>query len=158
MFLLLALLGCPKQAPVTDNHHVELETPDVPKKSDPVVDEIKANFSRVNFDFDSDRVTNPELLTANAKLLSQHPDIRIEVQGHADDRGTSEYNLALGERRAAAIVNALSSQGIPKTRLATVSYGEERPIASGDGETVWAENRRAEFRVLTGSGVSGTVQ
>jgi peptidoglycan-associated lipoprotein len=160
LFVVASLLGCPKQVtPVAEVPRVEMPAAEIPKPpAAAVVDEVKRNFSRVNFEFDSDRVTNPEVLGTNAKLLQENPGIRVEIQGHCDERGTSEYNVALGERRAAAIVRTLSSQGVPKNRLETVSFGEERPLATGDGESVWAENRRAEFRVLTGGGVDGTIR
>jgi peptidoglycan-associated lipoprotein len=156
-FLIFGLFGCPKQVTtLPDLPHGELPVAEIPKTPVAPVADVKRNFSRVNFEFDSDRMTNPELLTENAKLLQQYPEIRVEIQGHCDERGTADYNVALGERRASAVVRALASQGVPKNRLKTLSYGEERPLDRGDGETVWAMNRRAEFRVLAGSGVEGT--
>ena len=97
-------------------------------------------------------------LDANAAILQRHPDVRVEVQGHADARGTVDYNLALGFRRSAAVVDHLRARGVSAQQLAAVSYGEEIPLARGDGEPVWAQNRRAEFRVIAGpQTVEGTV-
>ena len=73
------------------------------------------------------------------------------MQGHADDRGTTDYNLALGERRARAVRDALTSMGASSSQLTVISYGEERPLANGSGEGSWSQNRRAEFRVTTGA-------
>jgi peptidoglycan-associated lipoprotein len=121
---------------------------------------LRENFQRVHFELDSDRLSEGarDALAVNAAVLKRHARIEVEVQGHADDRGTTEYNLALGQRRADAVVGALRSMGVPQARLTVVSLGEERPLAVGDDETVWAENRRAEFRVLVDDGaVAGTV-
>ena len=87
-------------------------------------------------------------LAQQAAYLRQYPNIRATVEGHADERGTREYNLALGERRANATKNYLVSLGVPADRLTTVSYGKERPVALGSDETAWARNRRAVTIVL----------
>lgn len=76
--------------------------------------------------------------------------MKIEVQGHCDERGTTEYNMALGERRASAVRNYLTSNGIAGSRIKTVSYGKERPLSQGSDEGAWSQNRRAEFKVLSG--------
>ena len=85
----------------------------------------------------------------HATLFHDYPSLTVEVQGHCDDRGTTDYNLALGMRRAAAIDGALQRMGVAGSRVKTVSYGEERPAARGAGESIWSQNRRAEFRVLS---------
>ena len=82
-------------------------------------------------------------LRRQAEYLLQYTNARATVEGHADERGTREYNLALGERRANSAKNYLVSLGVPETRLRTVSYGEERPVAIGSNEAAWAHNRRA---------------
>ena len=76
-------------------------------------------------------------------MLADDPDARITIEGHADERGTRDYNLALGERRANAAKNHLASIGIDPSRISTVSYGKERPVALGSDESAWAQNRRA---------------
>ena len=121
---------------------------------------LRANFQRVHFDLDSASIgpAGRAALDANAAILQRHPDVRVEVQGHADARGTVDYNLALGFRRSAAVVDHLRARGVSAQQLAAVSYGEEIPLARGDGEPVWAQNRRAEFRVIAGpQTVEGTV-
>ena len=82
-------------------------------------------------------------LQTQAQYLMQYPDVRVTVEGHADERGTREYNLALGERRANAAKNYLVGIGIGANRISTVSYGKERPVALGSTEAAWAQNRRA---------------
>jgi peptidoglycan-associated lipoprotein len=84
-------------------------------------------------------------LTANSKLLKAYKDVDIIIEGHCDERGTNEYNLGLGERRANAAKNYLVSLGVPAHRIKTISYGEERPFAMGHNEQAWKMNRRAHF-------------
>jgi peptidoglycan-associated lipoprotein len=82
-------------------------------------------------------------LDAQARWLIQHPNVRVTIEGHCDERGTREYNLALGERRANAAKNFLASRGVPASQMATLSWGKERPAAAGSDEAAWAQNRRA---------------
>ncbi|MFC4257174.1 peptidoglycan-associated lipoprotein Pal [Croceibacterium xixiisoli] len=97
--------------------------------------------------FDTDRYNidaqDQVALQAQAQYLSQYSNARATIEGHSDERGTRDYNLALGERRANAAKNYLVSLGIPATRLNTVSYGKERPAAVGANEQAWSQNRRA---------------
>lgn len=97
--------------------------------------------------FDTDRfdidAIDAEALRSQANWLSQYPNKRVRIEGHADERGTREYNLALGERRANAAKNYLQSLGIAASRLSIVSYGKERPVALGSNEAAWSQNRRA---------------
>jgi len=81
-------------------------------------------------------------LERQAAWLKKYPDVRLQVEGHADERGTREYNLALGERRATAAKNYLVALGISSSRLTTISYGKERPAVLGSNEAAWAQNRR----------------
>ena len=87
-------------------------------------------------------------LQSQAQWLMRYPNKRATVEGHADERGTRDYNLALGERRANAAKNYLVSLGVPAARLTTISYGKERPVALGSNEAAWAQNRRAVTVVL----------
>jgi peptidoglycan-associated lipoprotein len=87
------------------------------------------------------------IVSANADVLKKYPSWKITVEGHADERGTAEYNLALGERRASAVKTYLVSLGIPADRLETVSYGKEFPFDPGHDEGAWSKNRRAHFVV-----------
>jgi peptidoglycan-associated lipoprotein len=97
--------------------------------------------------FDTDRFNidsvDAAALQAQAQWLVRYPAKRVRIEGHADERGTREYNLALGERRANAAKNYLVSLGIDASRLTVVSYGKERPVALGSDESAWARNRRA---------------
>ena len=99
------------------------------------------------FDFDRSEL-RPESRTTlqqKSEILRQYPDIRVRIEGNADERGTVEYNLALGERRADAARTYLIDLGIYPDRLTTISYGEERPLAEGHNEAAWQQNRRDEF-------------
>ncbi len=89
--------------------------------------------------------TAREILDRKAEWMRNHPNVRVVIEGHCDDRGTNEYNLALGEKRADTVKTYLLRIGIPGGRLTTVSYGEERPEVYGQDESSWAKNRRAEF-------------
>lgn len=82
-------------------------------------------------------------LSAQANWLQQHPELNIAVEGHCDERGTREYNLALGERRANSAKNYLVSLGVSASRITTISYGKERPADMGNGDAAWSQNRRA---------------
>jgi peptidoglycan-associated lipoprotein len=97
-------------------------------------------FDTDKFDIDSADAT---ALRAQAEWLQRYPNKRATIEGHCDERGTRDYNLALGERRANAAKNYLVSLGVAATRLGTVSYGKERPAAMGSNEQAWAQNRRA---------------
>ena len=83
------------------------------------------------------------ILSAQARWLVAHASVRVSLEGHCDERGTREYNLALGDRRANAAKNALVSAGVSPDRISTISYGKERPVAMGSDEASWAQNRRA---------------
>ncbi|MEW6378848.1 MAG: peptidoglycan-associated lipoprotein Pal [bacterium] len=104
----------------------------------------------VNFDFDRSELTDTarEILNANAELLKKSPEAKIQVEGHCDERGSTSYNLALGERRAASVKDYLVSLGISADKISTISYGEERPLDPGQNEEAWAKNRRAHIVIL----------
>jgi peptidoglycan-associated lipoprotein len=99
------------------------------------------------FAYDSSSISPQaqDILRKKAAFLKANPNVKVTVEGHCDDRGTNEYNLALGEARARSARAFLVDLGIPTARLATISYGEERPIAKGQSEDAWAKNRRAHF-------------
>jgi peptidoglycan-associated lipoprotein len=99
---------------------------------------------RIFFDFDKSDI-KPEArrtLERQAEWLKKYPNVTVTVEGHCDERGTREYNLALGERRATAAKNVLVALGIPANRVSTISYGKERPAVVGSNEQAWAQNRR----------------
>ncbi len=116
---------------------------------DELKDELTEQLKSVYFEFNKEDLSDVtrRVLQDNARILKNNDSFDVVVEGHCDDRGTIEYNLALGQRRAAAVREYLVSLGISGSRLRTVSYGEERPAANGSGESVWSRNRRAEFVV-----------
>jgi peptidoglycan-associated lipoprotein len=103
----------------------------------------------VHFDFDRYDLSpdTKEILTRHAAWLNMNPQVSVEVEGHGDDRGTSEYNLALGAKRAASVKHYLVDLGIAADRMSTISYGEELPLCREQQEHCWAKNRRAHFVV-----------
>ena len=107
-----------------------------------VVEEIQVP-DRVYFALNKYNITNDsaEILKLQSEWLKADPSINIIVEGHCDERGTREYNLALGERRANAVKNFLVKQGVSASRIKTISYGKERPVVLGSGEAIWAKNR-----------------
>lgn len=109
---------------------------------------------RIFFDTDSSQIRADAQQTLNrqAQWLAQYPKYQITVEGHADERGTREYNLALGARRANATRDYLVSRGVPANRMKTISYGKERPVATCDDISCWSQNRRA-VTVLGGPGM-----
>jgi len=108
-------------------------------------------FQPVFFLLDSFEIEGPaqQALTANAEILKKYPTWVITIEGHCDERGTAEYNLALGEKRALAARTYLLSLGVPADRLRTVSYGKEFPFDPGHDEAAWSKNRRAHFVVTS---------
>lgn len=106
----------------------------------------------IHFDFDRSNIRPGDAAVLDSKipLLQANPAVRIRISGHCDERGSDEYNLALGNRRAASAKRYLVNQGIDASRIDIVSYGEERPMAMGSDEEAWAQNRRAEFEIVAG--------
>ena len=88
-------------------------------------------------------------LDSNYALLKMFPDVVIKIEGHCDERGTVEYNLSLGQKRAQATQDYLTGLGIAASRISTISYGKERPVDPGHTEAAWAKNRRCEFRIIS---------
>lgn len=140
-FLALFMLsGCgAKKKPIDTS-----VTPEVEESS------LASNFERnvgdrVFFAFNKSDISHKakEQLNRQAVWLKKHSHVRATIEGHCDERGTREYNLALGERRAESVLKYLHNLGIEKNRLDTISYGKERPAVDGDNEASWAQNRRA---------------
>ncbi|HID97708.1 MAG TPA: peptidoglycan-associated lipoprotein Pal [Thermodesulfobacteriaceae bacterium] len=104
----------------------------------------------IYFDFDRYNIRDDmkERMEKNAAFLLDHPEVRIEIQGNCDDRGTNEYNLALGEKRAKSVRDYLVNLGIVPDRLEMVSFGEERPVDPGQNEEAWAKNRRDDLVII----------
>jgi len=156
----LALTACAKKPPAELPPAPEQNTNQGPSASLPpsgLTPGTQAHFQQVmagrdviyfdtdKYDIDSD---DAAALRQQAQYLLQYGSVNATVEGHADERGTREYNLALGERRANAARNYLVSLGVPATRLTTISYGKERPVALGSDEASWARNRRAVTVIL----------
>jgi peptidoglycan-associated lipoprotein len=152
---LIAVAGCAKKAPKElppppqDNVAPEANTTttdtDAPQPGSQAHFLANISSDRIFFDTDQSEVDAEDqpILQSQAAYLRQHANVRVSIEGHADERGTREYNLALGERRANAAKNYLASLGIDAGRISTISYGKERPEATGSDETSWARNRRA---------------
>jgi peptidoglycan-associated lipoprotein len=148
--------------PIKGEEIVQQVTPPVVDKTeDPLLssdlqvvnDELRRRgFSPdVYFDYDESTLSDDtrQKLSRNADLLKSQPQFSVTIEGHADSRGTSEYNLALGERRANAVRDYLSSLGVAATRMRTISYGKERPVCTEEVESCWSQNRRAHM-IITG--------
>jgi len=122
--------------------------PPPPPPEEPEVKET--DFHTVYFDFDKYNIRGDQKanLDKNAKLLKENSDMVIKIEGHCDERGTVEYNLALGDKRANSVKDYLVDLGISANRIETISYGKERPVDPGHNEAAWAKNRRAEFRII----------
>ncbi len=126
----------------------------VAKEEAPMQEGSKASagdvtFDKIFFGFDSYALTKEsrDTLSKNADQITKKTDAKVQIEGHCDERGSDEYNLALGERRAKAAYNYLVTLGVPADRLSTISYGKERPADPGHDEAAWAKNRRDEFIV-----------
>jgi peptidoglycan-associated lipoprotein len=176
---LLTTVGCarrqkvtttPEAAPpaaVAETAPAPAPMPEAPAEPAPEPDPLGGDLASVNehlrrqglladvyFDYDRASLTEQarEHLARSAELLRQYPQFLVTLEGHCDDRGTPEYNLALGERRAFTARDYLTSLGIDEGRLRTISYGEERPVCSNSAETCWRQNRRAHPMVTGRSG------
>ena len=131
----------------------ELEKSLVTKKEPGIEGEVFETklLKDIHFEFDKYdiRRVDEEILKENAVLLKKNPKMKVQIEGHCDERGTVEYNLALGERRASNTKKFLVFLGIPSDRISTISYGKERPLDKGHHEEAWARNRRAHVVVLS---------
>lgn len=133
-------------APAAETGALDQKAPETPViEQKPVAEPAAVRV--VHFAFDSAAIddANRAVIEANAKHLSDNSRVRVTLQGHTDERGTREYNLALGERRAQSVERMLRVLGVAANRISTVSYGEEKPVAMGQNEAAWAQNRRVEF-------------
>ena len=135
-----ATTEAPAQQPATDSGVKETEVKETVSYS-------VSDLTRIHFDFDSYVLSSKarKTLTQNAEVMKALSGLKVRIEGHCDERGSDEYNLALGERRAQAAMNYLSTLGVPASRMSTISYGEEKALDPGHDEASWAKNRRAEF-------------
>jgi len=165
----VSLLGCGKKQEIEQPVPVQSDVPTSSPITEPVVptamtdektDDRTQRLSileqRIQFDYDRADLSMAakQVLEAKASVLEADRSINVRIEGHADERGSDEYNLALGNRRAMAAKRFLVQRGIASERLETVSYGEERPLSSGHDEGAWAENRRDEFHLTNRGSLS----
>ena len=116
-------------------------------------EEVRSTLAAmIHFDLDKSNIRPDEagILDQKVAILQANPDLRIRIGGHCDERGSDEYNLALGNRRAQAAKQYLVSHGIDASRIETQSFGEEKPLVDGHDESAWSQNRRAEFEATSG--------
>lgn len=154
------LTGCPKKKPPIEPEAIDTSsavTPEVPKEEETITtpttpEQLKeSQFKTVYFDFDKYNL-RPDAKAAldfNYDLLAAHTDVIIKIEGHCDERGTVEYNLSLGEKRARAAMDYLVGLGVLSDRITVVSYGKERPVDPRHNEEAWDKNRRDEFRIIS---------
>jgi len=134
-----------KQAEPVKQPEPKIEEAVAPKAAEPI------SLETVYFDFDKSdlRQDARDVLAKNAEvLLKKAADAKIQIAGHCDERGSDEYNLALGDRRAKSAANYLKKLGVTADRISTISYGEEKPAVDGHDEAAWSKNRRAEFVIV----------
>jgi peptidoglycan-associated lipoprotein len=164
IFMALAMvmgMGCRKNkgevtVPVSDGGSLATGSKSgAPAKTEVATGEMRdllLALQRVHFSLDSESLVEEAktALDEAAKKLISHPEVALYVDGHTDERGTTEHNMALGERRADTVIDYLVRLGVPKERLSGMSHGEEQPMATGTGDVVLAQNRRVEFRLMKG--------
>ena len=126
------------------------QPPPPPTAAAPTVtdeDLFSQNIKDVYFDYDKSdiRADQQGSVQANVQFLSQHPNINFTIEGHCDERGSTDYNLALGDQRASSVKNALTAAGINASRIKTISYGKEKPFCTESNEACWQQNRRGHF-------------
>jgi peptidoglycan-associated lipoprotein len=140
--LLLAACENPNGSDAANNGGLNSQDPSIPGSNGDFAQNVG---DRVFFDYDSSSLSTEAQATLDRQSawLKQYGDVKIVVEGHCDERGTREYNLALGERRANAARKFLVGKGVETARVSTVSYGKERPANTGSGEEAWAQNRRS---------------
>lgn len=133
-----------KQAPSMSDHSGE------GKKTTAQIDQLKSALEKIYFDFDSYNLSEKSRasLVKNAELIKKVSAVKVQIEGNCDERGSAEYNLALGEKRAKVAVQYLVTLGIPAERLSVISFGKEKAADLGHNEAAWAKNRRDEFAVL----------
>ena len=146
-------MGCKKETPPpAPIAPAPVEIAVVAEPTPEVEQRIIENFERVYFEYDSADLSREakRALSHNAALLKRYESIQIRIQGHADERGTTEYNLHLGQRRAQRALDFLVNKGVSPERLELISYGEELPLEQASEEFAFSKNRRAEFELVRG--------
>jgi peptidoglycan-associated lipoprotein len=153
LLLSLGAVGCAKKknlksdADSTEASSSSVDTADVNSGAATSDNDNAMGLRTIHFPYNSFEIVgeNKEALQNDIKILNDNPSVKIQIEGHCDDRGGIQYNLALGEKRANAVSRMISAGGVAKSRITTISMGKEKPIAQGTGEAVWAQNRRANF-------------
>ena len=147
MLVLLAGFGCSKKS--TDNQTPEGDDPQSPMTAEEKQAASSISNGIVYFEYDRFdlKAESKTVLTQKAQVMKRFPLLRVTIEGHCDERGTEEYNLALGERRARAAYEFLLNLGVAANQMEMVSFGKLHPAVSGSGESAWAKNRRDEFKV-----------
>ncbi len=136
------------QEKITEQQMAKVESKDIPSK----FEEISGLFKDIYFDYDKYDVREDakQTLRAVADYLRKNTAQKVLIEGHCDERGTSEYNLGLGDKRSRSVKDFLVSLGVPSARIDTISYGKEKPVCSEHAEDCWAKNRRGHFVILKG--------
>jgi len=164
--ILLALSfmnGCSSKKKVVEQPKQEVKKPEEPKpapkpqvkqapqKVEEKVELRESALETIYFDFDKSDIKTDQRdrINRNARLLNDNKTVKIRLEGNCDERGTNEYNMALGDRRANSVRQFLMDYGISASQITTISYGEERPIDPGHNEDAWAKNRRCEFKIMS---------
>jgi len=153
---MISLIACggSKQVAQTETEEPVVTQPEPPPREETVIAAPVEKaapaplvLQTVNFDYDKYDLTSVamDILSINARSLREHPEAQVTIEGHCDERGTVEYNLALGDKRAKAVKDYLVTLGIDSSQLSTITYGKERPLDTNPNEAAWAKNRRAEF-------------
>lgn len=151
----IALVGCAKKQTTTpDGGDTGVTSGPVGGPETGVTDSDSGNamgLQTIHFPYDSFEIVgeNRDILKSNIKILKDNPTLAIQIEGHCDERGGIQYNLALGEKRANAVKQQVLAGGIAGSRVTTISMGKEKPIAVGSGEEAWAKNRRANFAITS---------
>ncbi len=152
--MVVAIAGC-KSKPKTESAGPGEGNPDQPPKISDVPMEFGAGSDSgtidglvtVNFEYDKSSLSadSKKKLQSNAEWIKNNPKVKVQIEGHCDGRGSIEYNVALGERRANSVRSYLASLGVSNERMSVISYGKEKPLDNGDNDKAWAKNRRANF-------------
>lgn len=154
LVLLAAGTGCAKKAKTTTDPDARkgIAAPEVAKGLPPPDGDKKMVLKRVHFEFDQATITPNArpVLDENVEILKEKTDLKVRVEGHCDERGSTQYNLALSERRAHATKQYLTDKGIPASRIETVGYGKEQLLDKSNDEAAHARNRRADVVVVSG--------
>ena len=145
--LALAISGCASKKTATDSDIADLPENNPLELNGSSDNNTAGQLQTVNFDYDSAQLNSAakSILDLNAAYLNSATNIKVQIEGHCDERGSVQYNLALGERRAKSVKNYLTTRGISSSRISTISFGKENPLDTGHDEAAWSANRRGNF-------------